>query len=184
MLGIPGLKAIFWGIACAFLVGLAPSEQLQKDILFGAKLAAGFDMGVTSSERRTNWLKTEGDHLGMFYPPGESWGAVFITVGKPKQPPRPFRDFSAYKSLAIEMRGERGGEQLEIGIKTNTQSDDGSETKIPVTLSSDWKTYEFSLEKFDGTHPGKLYVVAEFVFSGSDAATVYVRNIRYLNTYK
>jgi hypothetical protein len=170
-------------IACG-LAGLIFGQQSRKDVLVGARLNPGFDMGVNSSENRTNWLKNDPEHLMMSYPAGQSWGAVFITVGKPKQPPRPFRDFSAYNLLTIEMKGAVGGEQLEIGIRTNTQPDDGSETKIPVKLSSDWKPYQFRLDRFEGADLAKLYVVTEFVFSGSDAATVYARNISFSNNSK
>jgi hypothetical protein len=168
-----------WLPVCAALVGVAFGQQPRQDVLVGAKLAPSFNMGVDSSERKTNWLKTESEQLRMSYPSDQSWGAVFITVGAPKQPPRPFRDLSAYNVLTIEMKGGVGGEHLEIGIKTNTQPDDGSETKVPVTLTADWKPYQFRLDKFDGADPDKLYVVTEFVFSGSDAFTVFARNINY-----
>lgn len=149
------------------------------EVLTGSKLSSGFDMGVNSSGGRTDWLKNEGEYIKMAYPAGQSWGAVFITVGKPKQPPRPSRDFSAFDTLLAEMRGESGGEQLEIGLKTNEQPDDGSETKRPVALTSEWRTYKFPLDEFTGTDVRRLYVVAEFVFSGPSAQTVYLRNVRY-----
>jgi hypothetical protein len=77
------------------------------------------------------------------------------------------------------MKGGNGGEQIEIGVKTNTQPDDGSETKVPVTLTSEWKTYSIALNRFEGTDLDKVYVACEFVFSGADAETIYVRNISY-----
>jgi hypothetical protein len=89
------------------------------------------------------------------------------------------RDLSEFDTLTIEMKGRAGGEQLEIGIKTNTQPDDGSETKAPVKLTSDWHTYEFPISEFAGTDPRHLYVVAEFVFAGAEPRTVYFRDIRY-----
>jgi len=154
----------------------------NKDVLVGSKLSSGFDMGVNSSEGRTDWLERDTDqgHFKMSYPSGQSWGAVFITVGKPKVPPRPSRDFSAYQTLSIEMKGGSGTKVVDIGIKTNTQPDDGSETKVTLKLDPDWKTYEIPLNKFVGTDSRNLYVVTEFVFADSEAQTLYVRNIRYL----
>ncbi len=160
-------------------VGVTFAQQAPQDVLVRGKLTPGFDMGVDSSENKTNWLKSEGEQMRMSYPADQASGAVFITVGKPKQPPRPFRDFSAYNTLTVEMKGGVGGEQLEVGVKTNTQADDGSETKLPVKLTSDWKPYRFPLRRFEGAHLDKLYVVTEFVFSGSDAVTVFVRNVRF-----
>lgn len=162
---------------CVVSLGAQPPA---KDILVSGKLTAGLDMGVNSSGGKADWLKPENDSLRLSYPSDQSWGAVFITVGKPKQPPRPFRDLSAFKTLTIEMRGGSGGEQLEIGIKTNAQPDDGSEAKVPVKLTSEWKTYRFPLDRFEGIDLDHLYVVTEFVFAGSEAKTIFVRNIKYL----
>jgi hypothetical protein len=173
-----------WVPVCAAIVGVAFGQQPRKDVLVGAKLTPGFDMGVNTSENKTSWVKNEGEHLKMSYPADQSWGAVFITVGKPKQPPRPFRDLSSYNMMTIEMKGGVGGEQLEIGIKTNIQPDDGAETKVPVKLTSDWKPYQFRLDRFEGADPDKLYVVAEFVFSGSDPVTVLARNVSYSSVQK
>jgi hypothetical protein len=168
-----------WFSTIAVVAGAALSQSSRQDVLVGAKLTAGFNMGVDSSKQERQWLVTEGDHLKMSYPSGQSWGAVFITVGKPTDPPRPFRDLSAYNTLTVEMKGGLGGEQLEIGIKTNTQPDDGSETKAPVRLTPAWKSYQFRLDRFGGADPHKLYVVTEFVFSGPQAETVFARNISY-----
>lgn len=163
-----------------FLLLCAPQAMAQsRDILAGSTLSQGFDMGVNSSGGRTNWLKNENGQMKMQYPADQSWGAVFITVGKPKQPPRPSKDFSAFDTLTVEMRGVSGGEQLEIGLKTNDQPDDGSETKLPVILTSEWKTYSFPLSKFGEIDLKRLYVVAEFVFSGTEAKTVLLRSVRY-----
>jgi hypothetical protein len=164
----------------SLLVTETAGQTDTKEVLVGSRLSSGFDMGVNSSENRTNWLTAAEGYCRMSYPANQAWGAVFITVGSPKQPPRPFRDFSAYRILSIEMKGEAGTRIIEVGIKSNSQPDDGSETKLSVNLTPDWKAYEFPLEKFGGTDISRLYVVAEFVFSGSDRQTVYVRNIRYL----
>ena len=179
MLLRPSLARFWLSMLSIASLSVMLGQQTRKDVMVGGKLTAGFDMGVNSSENKTNWLKSEEGQMRMAYPADQSWGAVFITVGKPRQPPRPFRDFSGDNTLTVEMKGGVGGEQLEIGVKTNTQADDGSETKLPVKLTSEWKAYRFSLDRFDGADLGKLYVVTEFVFSGGDAATVFVRNIGF-----
>lgn len=176
------LRYIFiLGICVLFALIFSVRETVAQtgDILTGSQLSTGFDMGVNSSGGRTDWLKNEGDFMTMTYPAGQSWGSVFITVGASKQPPRPSKDFSAYDTLSVEMRGESGGEQLAIGLKTNEQPDDGTEAKSQVTLTSDWKTYKFPLAEFSGTDLRSLYVPAEFVFSGPNAETVHLRNVTY-----
>jgi hypothetical protein len=117
----------------------------------------------------------------MSYPAGQTWGAIFITIGEPRNPPRPSQDFAAFDTLLVEMRGESGGESLDIGLKTSDQPDNGSETKLPLSLTSEWHRYTFPLTEFRGTDLRTLYVVAEFVFSGPNAQTVYLRNVRYSN---
>ena len=69
---------------------------------------------------------------------------------------------------------------IEIGLKDNTNPDDGSETKAQVDLTTEWQTYKFPIAKFYTAAPTRLYVVAEFVFGGSNAKTIYFRNIKYL----
>lgn len=163
-----------------FIANQANAQDEVQDILIGAELTAGFDMGMNSSRGMTDWLESENTDFIMSYPANQSWGAVFITVGKPTDPPRPSRDFSAYRTLSIEMKGGPGSRTIDIGIKTNTQKDDGSETKKTVTLTQDWQVYEFSLSDFKGADLSRLYVVTEFVFAGSQPQTVYFRNIRYM----
>jgi hypothetical protein len=80
------------------------------------------------------------------------------------------------------MKGPTGGETLEVGLKTNQQADDGSETKLPITLTPEWQTYVFPLSRFNGAQTTQLYVVAEFVFSGSKAQTALVRKVQYGRT--
>jgi hypothetical protein len=168
---------------CILLAGAGVLAQVDsRDVLVGTKLTAGFDMGVNTSEGRHDWLEknTDEGYFKLGYPSGQSWGVVFITVGRPTLPPRPSKDLSGYQTLSIEMKAEAGTKVIDIGIKTNAQPDDGSETKIPVKLVADWKTYELPLKRFEGTDLRNLYVVAEFVFADSNAQTVYVRNIKYL----
>jgi hypothetical protein len=153
------------------------------DVLTGSNLADGFDMGANSSAGRTGWLSrdTGMNALKMAYPKGQTWGAVFITFGHPVDPPRPFIDLSGYDTMAIEMRSQQGGDSVDIGIKSNTHPDDGSEEKVTLNLSSQWNTYEIPLKSFAGVDLSRVYVVAEFVFSGAYPEIIYVRRVKYLH---
>lgn len=159
---------------------IAQDTHEGKDVLVNGKLKPTFDMGVDDNEHQRKWLSKEEDHMLLSYPAGLEWGAVFVTFGKPKAKDRPFIDLSDYRTLIVEMRGGLGGEQVAVGIKTNDQEDDGSETKFDTKLSKDWQEYKFPLSQFSGASPSRLYVVAEFVFSDAKAQTVLVRNIRYV----
>ncbi len=177
-------QMILTGLLVCLLAVCTANGQKTEQIMRGSQLEPGFDMGVDTSGGRREWLADEDGHFKMSYPAGQEWGAVFITVGPPVDPPRPSRDFSAFDTLIIEMKGEKGGERVEIGLKTNTQPDNGRETKIQTNLTANWETYSFKLDRFRGTDPTRLYVVTEFVFSGRNPETVYMRNIRYTSDRK
>jgi hypothetical protein len=148
-------------------------------IYVGQTLSLGYEMGVNSSGNQTNWLADSLGYMKMVYPSGQSWGAVFITVGEPTNSPRPFRNFSMFRSITIEMMSNRDNETVKIGIKDNTDPDNGQETKITVTLSKHWQVYELSLNKFVTADLSHLYVPIEFVFESNQSKTVYFKNINY-----
>src|ERR1017187_2502504 len=73
----------------ALTVAILGSERLMaqsvttKQVLNGTQLQPGFGMGVNSSGNLTNWLSQGSGQMQMAYPAGQSWGAVFVTVGNP-----------------------------------------------------------------------------------------------------
>jgi len=137
-------------------------------------------MGVNTSGDRTDWVENMSGFMRMSYPSGQSWGAVFITYGEPIDPPRPGWDCSDFDSLLVDLKSEVEGGRVEIGIKDNTDPDNGTETKILVSdLDTIWNTYSFALESFRTADLTAIYVFAEFVFSGGNPQTVYFRNVKY-----
>lgn len=179
---------IFAVALCLLLFGSVASAQdatanqdSKKDIMVNSSLAKGFDMGVDSSEHAKNWVRKLPEYQEIAFPAYQEWAAVFITVGKPVGPPRnKWIDASAYKTLSIDMRGEKGGELVEIGVKSNIQEDDGTQTRITVKLNPDWKTFTFPLAEFKGTDLSHLYVVTEFVYNDKTPQTIYFKNIKML----
>jgi len=159
-----------------------PAAVPPHPIYVGAALSPGYDMGVNTSHGRTDWVSDMNGHICMSYPAGQDWGAVFITVGRPTNFDRPGRDLSGYQTLALELRGGVGGEQVWVGLKDSTDPDDGRETKIRVSgLTPEWQTFTFPLSSFDTASRDRLYVVTEFVFeTGTPAETVCFRNVQYL----
>jgi exo-beta-1,3-glucanase (GH17 family) len=163
-------------------------SRRHRDIFVDGQLAAYYDIGVDTSQLKRDWLTTSEDSLKMSYPAGQEWGAVFITVGPPVAMPRPWKDFSDFGVLSLELRGERGGEVVEVGIKRYNDPDDGSERKVTLALDTSFERYDIDLRQFGHSRfvvpddLARLYVVTEFVFSGHTPQTVYARNIRYLST--
>ncbi len=147
--------------------------------IFVDSFAKDYNLNVNTSEGLTNWVTVKSGEMCMTYPSGQSWGAVFITFGKSKNPPRPGVDLSAYQSLSVDLRGQTANELVYVGLKDNQSPDDGSETKIPVSiLTTDWQNFTFPLSMFSNIDLKKLYIPIEFVFSVP--ATICARNIQYL----
>lgn len=164
----------------------APGTRRERDIFVQGRFYAHFHVGVDTSGRQRAWFSTSGGALEMAYPQGQRWGAVFITVGEPTNPPRPFKDFSEFDSIVFELRGETGGEAVAVAIKDLGDLNEGKEATIPIRdVGTEFKTYAIPLSHFASeqlTVPeslSRLNVVLQFLFTGPKAQTVYARNIRY-----
>lgn len=158
-------------------VHLAAQTVTEKGFFGGGKLVEGLDMGVNTSGGRTDWVGPDAGAMKMAYPAGQAWGAVFITVGTPREKPRPSWDLSACATLLVEVRGDPGS-TVEIGIKDSRQDDDGGEQKVIVPLFNSYRTYAIPLRKFNKADLKLIYVVTEFVFGGPQAQTVWFRNVK------
>lgn len=175
------LKMLVVTLCICFFYVTVLAQDVKKDILIGSTLTKGFDLGIDSSGHERKWLTREPDYMKMSFPAYQEWAALFITVGKAVDLPRKKSiDVSGYKTLSIEMKGDKGGEVVEIGVKSNIQPDDGTETKMTVKLIPEWKTYTFPLAVFTGTDLTHLYVVTEFVYNDTSPQTVYFKNIKFI----
>jgi len=157
-----------------------PTPQ-PHSIYAGTTLASGYDMGVdTGPGRLSNWVTDQGGFMCMNYPGGQDWGAVFITNGVP-QPPgnRLGRNLATFTRLYVELKGLTGNQSVQIGIKDNSDPDNGTETKFTVIPPLEWQGYSFSLADFGTADLSNLYVMIEFVF-GNAAADICFRNVMYL----
>ena len=164
------------------LPGPAPATLTQRsyrDVYVNGS-ASGFVVGMDTSGQQRQWLTTTAGSLVLTYPANQQWGAMFITVG-PTVPlgRRPSLDLSAYRSLVVDLRAAVDGQCVRIGIKDNSQPDNGSETTVQRCLAAQWSTITLPLNTFTSADLTHLYVVFEVLFTGSSSATVYVRNIRY-----
>jgi exo-beta-1,3-glucanase (GH17 family) len=165
----------------------SPTSRQQREIFVNGHLAAHYAIGADSSGRQRTWFKNGNGVIEMAYPAGQRWGVTFITVGEPSSPPRPWKDFSGYDAVSFEIRGARGRESVRVGIKDPADPNDGNEAQVALSeVATEFQTYTIPLSQFaspqlpipDGL--SQLNVVLQFFFSGSQAQTVYVRNIRYL----
>ena len=161
----------------------APGPATQPLVVLNssAVLASGFDILVNTSGGRTDWLSTTADGMLAAYPSGQQFGFVAgVLAGATAPGSRAGRDVSAYRTLQIQLRGAVGGEGVEIGIKDNTDPDDGTETKRAVVLTSSWQTLSFPLSGFTTADLKRVYLVFELVFNGTTGRSVYFRDVRYV----
>ncbi|MFY0593109.1 hypothetical protein [Roseivirga sp.] len=117
-------------------------------------------------------------HFSMDFP-AMDWAVQYMYVGKGSIEQLSTKDFSSYKNIRIEMKGNLGGEQIYFSIKDETNPTDGSEAKVLLEMTDDWKWYEIPLTEFEGTNLEKLFMPAAFIFE-NDAASVSVRNVEYV----
>ncbi len=152
------------------------------DIFLNGTFGKGLYMGENTKGSKTNWAKIVDNDLFMDYPKGEEFGSVFISVGMPSKeppPPRLAKDFSQYRTLALELKGDPGS-TIFVGLKDNLDPDDGHESKKLITLKNSWDTYYINLrENFESADLRQLYLVTEFVF-GSKAQKLSVRRIQFV----
>jgi hypothetical protein len=164
----------------------SPATPTQGDIYIGKftnnyKLSAGI---VDIHDAASTWtVHDEGREIHMDYPGGLKSGLVSITVGPSISLHRPGEDFSRYKKLSLELCGQGvqgGNEAVLIGLADNKDPHRGENRVFVSDISTSWKTFEFPLSAFAGVDLHNLYVVTEFIFEGTTAETVNIRNIQYL----
>jgi hypothetical protein len=165
----------------------APGTRLDREILSEGRLAAQYRMGSASVGGKGPRVSRANDAVEINYAAGQRSGVVYVAVGDSSSPLPAWRDFSEFEAVSFELRGSRGRENVSVSIRNDAASEDGNATQILLTdVAPKFQTYTIPLSQFASAHlpmPGgltRLHVVLQFVFSGSQSQTVYVKNIRYL----
>lgn len=155
-------------------------QRSYRDVFVGTRLETPFNLGIDTNAHRRHWLTASPGVLTMAYPPGQQWGAMFITVGKPVRPGhRPSIDLSRYRSFTVDLRAAANGQRVRLGIKDRSQPDNGGEITVEETLTTNWTTIALPLPLFANVDRRHLYAVFEVVFQGTAPETVQLRNLRY-----
>ncbi|MEQ1894224.1 MAG: hypothetical protein ABL998_16910 [Planctomycetota bacterium] len=144
-------------------------------------LGEGLNLFVDTDRRQQAWVTVAGDALRAAYPPNQAWGFLGAALQGDATPGRrPGRDLSSYRSLEIDFRAESTA-TVQVGIKDAGDADDGTETRKTEVLSSEWRTYTYSLSDFRTADLTKVYLLFEVVFNGPSGQVVFVRNVRYVS---
>ncbi len=159
-----------------------PMSSFGQLIIFDGSLPEGFYIGVDSHFGDTDWLESIDRAMKLSYPGEQGWGAMYITIGPTypdsKKDKRRAKDIYRYFMYSVELKREKGGKKVSIGMKDKDDPNNGTETKETITLTSGWKAYNFLTASFKTADLTKIHVPIEIIF-GKEKATVYCRNIKF-----
>lgn len=109
----------------------------------------------------------------------QPWAVAYWYLGNGLVDPNRVKDFSKFKTLRLKLRGVKGGEKIAISLKDKSNPLDGSETKIPLTLTNEWQTFDIPLSSFSPTRTEVLFNVASFIVE-NQAYAIEVETIEFL----
>jgi hypothetical protein len=148
-------------------------------LLIKGEVPTGFEIRYAASGLFPNYLSKVNDYFVMEYPANKyAWASSYFAInalnGRVDE-----MDFSAYSRMIIEMRGEKGGEVFEIGMKDINDPPDGSESKIKIELTDDWKVYEFETNQFVTADMNRIMIPLAFVFEGPIGRKIHVKSVQF-----
>ncbi|TXE17240.1 hypothetical protein ES692_09640 [Psychroserpens burtonensis] len=148
-------------------------------ILTNGKAPTGFNLRYIASDLFANYQIREKDYVSIEYPANHfAWASSYFTVdafyGRVNE-----MDFSPYSKVFIEMRGEQGGEQFEIAMKDVNDPPDGSETKLKIIVTKEWKVFEIDTEQFLTADMNRIMVPLAFVFVAAVGKMVHMRSVQF-----
>ena len=162
----------------AALYNINGNEGYSKVIVDGVGNSAFYEFGLASADNVLIEM-IQGVNESVIKIPHQNWAAVYLRNPSSVQAEFPTKDFSGYKSIKIELKGEREGKPIFFALKDADDPDDGTESRVPIRLSKEWQTYEFELSEFKTANLKKLFLVATFIVL-DEARTFSIRNIEYL----
>ena len=121
----------------------------------------------------------ENDAIILTYPENTfDWGSPFFTINALNNRVTEM-DFTKYKNVTLEMKGALGGEQFALMMKDKYDPPDGKESRVDITVTNTWETYEVAIEQFATADKKIIETPLGFVFLGGEGKTIYVRSIQF-----
>jgi len=148
-------------------------------ILINGQIPTGFEPKYAASGLIENYYSNKEDYFVIEYPENKyAWGSPYFEInaleGRVNE-----MDFSNYTKIFIEMKGEIGGEQFEIAMKDKNDPPDGTESRVKMELTDQWKIYEIETSKFKTADMQLIMVPLGFVFEGPVGRKIHVRSIQF-----
>jgi hypothetical protein len=91
----------------------------------------------------------------------------------------PYGEVPYHKIMRLRMRDVEGGEKIAVSLKEKLNPTDGSETKVPLTLTNAWEDYEIPLSRFAPIQLEKIFMVASIIVE-HQACAIEIESIEYL----
>ena len=150
------------------------------NLLVNGKIPSGFGViYAQSSQEFFPGIKFEGDAMILTYPEKMfDWGSPFFTINALNNRVTEM-DFTKYKNITLEMKGVIGGEHFDLMMKDKYDLPDGKESRVNITLTNEWKTYEVPIKQFETADKKVIQTPLGFVFLGNEGRTIYVRSIQF-----
>jgi hypothetical protein len=158
------------------------------NVYVGTNLSPGFTRFQFTGAEESDWVTDEHGAMKCSYDSNQGWGTAFIVAGQMANVGnRTTMAASPNDYLCVDLKGQYGGETVNIGVKTDTDPDDGKQPGFDIeSLTKTWKTYRIPLTAFvkppdyPATRLSHLYVVFSVNFKpGVPAETVWYRNVKY-----
>ena len=150
------------------------------NLMVNGKIPSGFGaIYAQSSNKYYSGIKYEGNAMILTYPDNMfTWGSPFFTINALNNRVTEM-DFTKYKNITLEMKGAIGGEQFALMMKDKYDLPDGNESRVDITVTNVWKTYEVPVEQFETADKKIIETPLGFVFLGGEGKTIYVRSIQF-----
>ena len=150
------------------------------NLLVNGRQSLGFGLiFAQSSNDYYEGVKIEDDYKILTYPENSfDWGSPYFTIdalnGRVTE-----MDFTKYKNVILEMKGEKGGEEFALMMKDKYDLPDGKESRVNIIVTNTWKTYEVPLDLFETADKKIIDTPLGFVFLGSKGRTIHLRSIQF-----
>jgi len=123
----------------------------KPDIIVNGK-ANYHEIDLQDAANLNNWLEVDSDKINVTYPKDLDYGVIRFIDLKIKSRQTSGVDYSGYTSITLELKGEVGGESVLIAFLDTDDFADGSEIRVPLVLTDQWRTYEIGLDQFPKTN--------------------------------
>jgi len=150
------------------------------NLMINGKIPSDFGLiFAQSSNVYYGGIAFENDAIILTYPENTfDWGSPFFTINALNNRVTEM-DFTKYKNVTLEMKGALGGEQFALMMKDKYDLPDGKESRVDITVTNTWETYEVAIEQFATADKKIIETPLGFVFLGGEGKTIYVRSIQF-----